>query len=94
MMITGISVNAIQGVQSAFADAARAGQEIVRGYSQPTTQPPTTEEPTTEAPAEFDSDQMVKAVVDLIRAETSLKANAAMLRTADEMTGTVLDIVA
>jgi len=89
MMITGISVNAIQGMQSAFADAARAGQEIVRGYSRSNTPTPTTGTPTA-----FDSDQMVKAVVDLISAETSLKANAAMLRTANEMTGTVLDIVA
>ncbi|GAW42250.1 hypothetical protein SH203_02666 [Brevundimonas sp. SH203] len=39
-------------------------------------------------------DNPAEDVVDRIEARTAFKANAAVLRTADDMTGTLLDILA
>lgn len=39
-------------------------------------------------------DNLAEETVERLQAATSVKANAAVLRTADEMTGTLLDILA
>jgi len=39
-------------------------------------------------------DNLVQETVTRIQAKTDFKANAAVIRTADEMTGTLLDIIA
>lgn len=39
-------------------------------------------------------DNLVQETANRIQAKTDFKANAAVIRTADEMTGTLLDIVA
>lgn len=39
-------------------------------------------------------DNLAEDVVEQIQAKTAFKANAAVLRTADDMTGTLLDILA
>lgn len=39
-------------------------------------------------------DNLAEEIVEQIEAKTAFKANAAVVRTADEMTGTLLDILA
>ena len=85
-MVTPVSSLSQQGIERAFADAARAAQSLVeRG--------PSSEDGARPSETGLRDDQFVRGIVDLKKAETSLKANVAVFRTADELTGTLLDIL-
>jgi hypothetical protein len=86
IMMSPTSVHAYQGMQRAFAEAARAAETIVSGFA--------AAETGAASKAGLRGDQVVRAMVDLTRAKTAAKANAKVLRTADEMTGSLLDILA
>jgi flagellar basal body rod protein FlgC len=86
-MITPISAIAQQGIERSLADASRAAQAIVeRG--------PSSNEEAAADEVGLRDDQFVRGIVDLTKAQTSLEANVAVFRTADELTGTLLDILA
>jgi hypothetical protein len=85
-MMSQASAYAAQGMQRAFADAARAAETIVSGFA--------ATDPTPAAKSGLRGDQVVRAMVDLTRAKTAAKASAKVFRTADDMTGTLLDILA
>jgi hypothetical protein len=86
-MMSPASVNAYQGMQRAFSDAARAAETIVSGFA-------ATENGSASKSSGLRGDQTVRAMIELGRAKTAAKASAKVFLTADEMTGTLLDILA
>ena len=77
-MIDGILTTAATGLRVHAADAARASDRLVRA----TTQPESLEA------------GVVESIVELTRAEIGFSASAQTLRTGDEMSGRLLDILA
>ncbi len=51
-------------------------------------------QPITDATGETSDTDLARSIVDLKVAETGFRANASIVRTADEMSGTLLDILA
>jgi len=84
MMMTTISVHAYQGVQSAFADAQRAGRTTVRGYSGSATR----------TASDVRSDRIVTPTADLARSGRARRTNFTSARQADDIPGSLLDILA
>jgi hypothetical protein len=86
-MMSPASMHAYQGLERAFADAAKASQTFVSGFAA------SEAGPAARTPG-LRSDQTVRAATDLIRAKTAAKANAKVLRAGDQMMGSLLDILA
>lgn len=84
-MISNAYLYAQQGIERAFADAARASKALVSSFT-----------PSDDEASEPDlrDDQVVHAVVDLNRAKTALKANVTVMKVQNQMTGALLDILA
>jgi hypothetical protein len=82
-MISAASAYAHTGIERAFADAARAAKNVMQGFT-----------PDEAGDSTLRDDQVVRALMDLNRAKHALNANAAVLRTDQRMTGTLLDILA
>ncbi|MCG8441098.1 MAG: hypothetical protein MI723_04735 [Caulobacterales bacterium] len=80
--------HAVTGLHAAYADAGQAARDVLEG-----TRPPPTD-PRAAASSAARSDQAVAGVVGLVEAELQLDAAAAVARTADQMTGSLIDILA
>lgn len=83
--MTPVSLNAYAGVQRAFATATQAARDLSTAFVAPAS---------SGGAASVRTDRTVNAIIKLNEAETSLKANVAVARTADRMTGTLLDLLA
>lgn len=81
MNINTVLQNGVQGVQQGIDGAQRAASDIVRSG-------------TVDGPAGSNSNDVVEAVVDLKLYERSVQASAQVVRTADEVLGTLLDTMA
>jgi len=84
-MMSPASAYAAQGMERAFADAARAADAFVSSLA--------AKESGAASKAGLRGDQVVRAVTDLNRAKRAVKANARVYAAADEMAGSLLDIL-
>lgn len=81
MTINSVIQTGVQGVQKGIEGAERAATEIVRSG-------------TVDGAAGSNSNDVVEAVVDLKLYERSVEASAQVVRTADEVLGSLLDTLA
>lgn len=84
-MISPTSVHAYQGLERAFADAARASETFVSSLA--------AREVGASARSGLRSDQTVRAAVDLAKAKLAAKASARAMRAGDKLAGSLLDIL-
>ncbi|TNC81661.1 MAG: flagellar biosynthesis protein FlgE [Oleiphilus sp.] len=81
MTINSVLNTGVQGVQRGIEGAERAASEIVRAG-------------TVDGAAGSNSNDVVESLVDLRLYERSVEASAQVVRTADEVLGTLLDTLA
>ena len=85
-MINPTAPYAVQGINRAFDDAAKAAQSLVSSFAGETD----------DEASELDlrTDQTVQSIVDLTKAETAAKASIVAFKVGDEVAGSLLDILA
>jgi len=81
MTVNSVLQAGVQGIQRGFDGAEKAATDIVRSG-------------TVDGAAGSNSNDVVEAVVDLKLYQRSVEASAQVVRTADEVLGTLLDTMA
>ena len=88
-MVDSVLSIGLQGVQQGVSSARQAAQDVVAATTVDTLQTPTSQ--TSSAGAEVVPD-LATALVDLKISEHQVEASAAVIRTADEIMGTIINI--
>ncbi len=89
-MVDSILSAGLQGAQSGIATARRAAEDIASAAA-PITPPVTSSDNTESADTTAD---ITEAIVELKVGEQQVKASAAVIKTADEVLGTLVDTTA
>lgn len=93
-MVDSVLSTGLQGVQSGIDNARRAAEDITRATTQPTTTNESDQAEGGQPVVQDDTVSLAESIVDLKVSENQVQASAAVVRTADEVLGTIVDIKA